>query len=194
MLIEPMSVGDVEAIAALHRRSIDWSMTSQLGHDHVRTLYATLLAQPHFFGFVCYDSGRLVGFSTATFDYPATRATLAKLYGRHLPRILLMALAKPKYLVNLIESRFLLPRLYAQIDTRAEWLSLVSNPSESRLAPAATVALIRRVMATFRQAGVKSVVGQSYARNRRGLREFYARFGGTVVRKLWINDFYVFRT
>jgi hypothetical protein len=193
MRLEPMSVADVGAIAALHRRSIDWSMTSRLGYEYVCSLYEALLAQPQFFGYVCREANEIVGFSTATFDYTTTRAVLGKLYGQRLPRILFMAITNPKNLANLIESRFLLPRLFARVDTLAEWLSLVTDERQPQLAPAATVALIRQIRETFREGGVKYFVGQSYARNRQQLRKLYGHFGGTVMCRLWINDFYVFQ-
>jgi hypothetical protein len=194
MRIEPMTGRDIADVVVLHRRSINWSMTSRLGEEHVRALYGSLLAQPHFFGFVCREQNRLIGFTTATFDYRATRAILGRLYGRHFARILLMALANPLDLINILESRLLIPRLFSKFDTRAEWLSLVADAAEAQLAPAATVALIRQVRAAFRDAGVDCFLGQSYARNKVQLRKLYGLFGGTVVRRLLVNDFYVFRS
>ena len=70
---EPLRHEHLADIADLHYRQLSWSFNGQFGPAHILELYEALYQSKHFFGYVYYNGGQLLGFVTATNEYADTR-------------------------------------------------------------------------------------------------------------------------
>jgi hypothetical protein len=66
--IRPMRVRDVPSVARQHAAAMGQSSWAQLGTRFLDALYAALLADPRFVGFVYEEDGRVRGFIAGTTD------------------------------------------------------------------------------------------------------------------------------
>jgi len=195
-VIRPIDSHDLPAMAALQSRVIAWSFTGKLGREHILKLYRALFEHKLIFGYACIYEGRMIGFSVGTLHYAKTRQIVSRLYLPKLPTILWHSLRSPSVLLNIFESKFIVPREYKKTASTAEWLCLVTDIEDSSNYPLAALLLMRKTLQHFHEKGFNLVSGQAYAQqeDRPKREKLYALVKGKVTRRLWVNDIYVFRT
>ena len=191
--LEPLSPKHLEDVAKLHYRLLPWSFNGQFGETHIIDLYRALGRSPHFFGYVYYRDGKLLGFVTATTDYRDTRDHLLGVYRKKLVKMLWIFLRRPSYLLAALESRFLVPRVFRRYGTRAEWLTFVTDTTTGTLGPLVAMRLIEAVREYFFSAGVGCYMAQGFKNNPPAMR-MYEKLGWRVVATLPMHNIYYYPT
>lgn len=186
----PEHVADV---ARLHYEELSWSFNGHLGPEHVRSMYASIVGNPRFFGYVIYHDGKLLGFVTATTNSAASRRSILVAYSGKLLRVLLIFARNPLFLVGALESLLVVPYFFRKFQTSAEWLTFVTNTRVPYLTPVVAIKLVDAVRDHFRAAGVGVYLAQGVKKNPKAM-SFYEKLGWNVVARLPIHNIYVYRT
>jgi hypothetical protein len=189
--IEPirMQTSHIVDVAQLHFRELAWSMNGQFGAGHILELYQALAESPHFFGYVYYAKGALIGFATGTTDFQDTRLRIMKVYRRKIPTVFRILISNPRFLLAALESKFLVPPLFRRLGTSAEWLTFVTDTRCSYLAPFVSIKLIGSVKEHFQQVGVSHYVAQGYRLNPKAMR-LYEKLKWRVANVLIMHVIY----
>jgi hypothetical protein len=191
--LEPLSSEHLEDIAKLHFRLLPWSFNGQFGEAHIIELYKTLGKSPHFFGYVHYQDGHLLGFVTASTDCRDTRNHLLGIYRKKIFKMLSIFLRHPSYFLAALESRFLVPRIFKRFKTHAEWLTFVTDTRSGSLGPLVAMRLIAAVRQHFFSAGVACYMAQGFKDNPPAMR-MYEKLGWRVVATLPMHNIYYYPT
>jgi hypothetical protein len=185
----PMQKNHVEDVARLHFRELSWSMNGHFGPGHILELYEALADSPHFFGYVYYAKGALIGFATGTTDFQETRLRIMQVYRRKMPTVLRILIRNPKFLLAALESKYLVPPLFRRLGTSAEWLTFVTDTRSSYLAPFVSMKLIDSIKKHFQKAGVSRYVAQGYKFNPKAMR-LYEKLKWQVANVLIVHVIY----
>ena len=191
--LEPLSPRHIDDVARLHYRLLPWSFNGQFGEAHISDLYSALAKSPHFFGYVYYQQGQLLGFVTATTDYRETRSHIPGIYRRRVPRMLWTFLRHPSFFLAALESALLVPRIFRRYGTRAEWLTFVADTTTGTLGPLVAMRLIDSVREHFLRAGVACFMAQGFKDNPPAMR-MYEKLGWQIVATLPMHNIYYYPT
>ena len=191
--VEPLSSVHLKDMAILHYRLLPWSFNGQFGEAHIIDLYAALWQSPHFFGYVYYVNGRLLGFVSATTDFRDTRNSLLGVYRKKLVKMLWIFLRHPTYLWSALESRFLVPRIFRRYGTRAEWLTFVTDTTIGSLGPLVAVRLIDAVREHFFSTKIDCYMAQGFKDNPPAMK-MYQKLGWRIVATLPMHNIYYYPT
>jgi GNAT superfamily N-acetyltransferase len=193
IVLEPLSSDHLEDVAKLHYGLLPWSFNGQFGEAHIIDLYKALGNSSHFFGYVYYRDGHLLGFVTATTDYRDTRNHLLGVYRKKLFKMLWIFLCHPAYLLAALESRFLVPRVFRRYGTHAEWLTFVTDTTTGTLGPLVAMRLIDAVREHFFSVGVGCYMAQGFKDNPPAMR-MYEKLGWRIVATLPMHNIYYYPT
>lgn len=188
---EPLESRHLPDAADLHSRLLHWSLNGRLGPAHIRELYEALYRSPGFFGFACYQDGRLLGFTTATTASGEARRAVLEVYKRRPLAVAALMLKNPLFLASACESKFLVPRLYRRYGTTGEWLTLLTDTDRSYISPFVAMKLIAAVKARYAESGFRCYMAQGVKDNPRAVRT-YEKLRWTVVSRLLVHNVYRF--
>lgn len=191
--LELLSSNHLEDVAKLHFRLLPWSFNGQFGEAHILDLYKSLERSPHFFGYVHYQGGHLLGFVTATTDWRDTRNHLVGVYRKKVFKMLSIFLRHPSYFWAAFESRFLVPRIFQRFKTNAEWLTFVTDTRSEVLGPLVAMRLIAAVRQHFFSNGIAYYMAQGFKNNPPAMR-LYEKLGWRVVATLPMHNIYHYPT
>ena len=189
--LEPIKPGHLDDMATLHYKMLKWSFNGQLGVQHIKDLYSSLLANTDIFGFVYYHDDQLIGFTTATTDSEVIRGSILKVYRKRFFRCLLKVLMNPQYIIDLLESKYLVPRLCRRYGTKAEWLTFVTDTTKPLLSPVVAIKLIDSVHNHFKRLGVGCYMAQGVKNNPKAM-AFYRRLGWKLAKSFHSHNVYLF--
>jgi hypothetical protein len=189
----PLRTEHISDIAQLHFRELSWSLNGHFGQGHIRDLYQALAESPHFFGYVYYAKGELIGFVTGTTDFEDTRNRIMPVYRRKMGTILRILLRNPRFLVAALESRFIVPAAFRSLGTRAEWLTFITDTRKGYIAPFVALRLIDSVRNHFRELGVSGYVAQGYKINPKAM-TLYGKLRWRVAKRLVMHVVYHYPT
>jgi GNAT superfamily N-acetyltransferase len=191
--LEPLSFAHLEDVARLHYKLLPWSFNGQFGEAHIIDLYRALGRSPNFFGYVYYRDGRLIGFVTATTDYRDTRGHILDAYRKKLSKMVWIFLRHPVFLLAALESKFLVPIIFRRYNTRAEWLTFVTDTTTGTIGPLVAMRLIDAVREHFFSAGVDCYMAQGFKDNPPAMK-MYEKLGWRVVATLPMHNIYYYPT
>ncbi len=191
--LEPISHAHIADAARLHHKLLSWSFNGKFGEAHIADLYTALMRSPHFFGYVYYRNGRLIGFVTGTTDYKDTRRHILQAYRGKLLKMLSIFIRYPAFLVAAMESKFVVPLVFERYRTCAEWLTLITDTSSDPIGPLVAVRLINAVREHFRSCGVGSYMAQGFKKNPRAMK-MYEKLEWQVAANLPIHNVYHYVT
>lgn len=191
--LDKIEAHDVPDIAEVHYKELSWSFNGQLGAEHMRELYDELAKDPHFFGYAIRHQSKVLGFVTATTDSAAIRTRIQSVYFRKMHRVMGLMLRRPSFLVGALESRFLVPRAFDRLGSKAEWLTFVTNSDSGYLSPFVAIRLIDAVRDHFRELGTEVYLAQGVKQNPKAMR-FYDKLGWNIAERLYVHNIYVYRS
>jgi len=188
-MIRRATADDIDAIARLHGRVLDWSINGRLGTDHLRTMYGALFRGDDIVAFVAEYKAGLAGFMVATSDLRQARSRMRRVLGfRGMARILLGSSLHPADWIDLLETATVVPRAMRRVRAAAELLAWVSDPALA----IGRVAAYRCMMATLdemERRGHRRCYAQ-VLRSNHGPHEFHRRLGSRVTAKFIRNVIY----
>jgi len=190
---KPLTVAHIRDVAELHFKQLPWSFNGQFGKEHILELYTALAASPHFFGYVFYVEGRLLGFVTATTDYADSRRLLSKVFNRKIWALLKVFARHPRFLLTALESKFLVPLVFRWHGARAEWLTFVTDTSQAYLGPFVALRLIEALNEHMSMAGIRVYMAQGYKNNPKAMR-YYEKLRWRVAASLLMHNVYCWTT
>lgn len=191
--LEQLNEIHIEDVAKLHYNLLPWSFNGQFGESHIVDLYKALSRSPHFFGYVCYQDRKLMGFVTATMDYRDTRRRIMEVYRRKLGRMCWIFLRHPRFFLAALESKFLVPPIFRRYGTRAEWLTFVTDTLTGSVGPLVAMKLIEAVREHFESAGVPCYMAQGFKDNPPAMK-MYKKLGWRIVATLPMHNIYHYPT
>ncbi len=191
--LEPLSSHHLPDIAKLHFKLLPWSFNGKFGLEHILSLYTALKQSPHFFGYVYYSGGQMVGFVTATTNFEETRSRLTAVYRKRLFKVLSLFLSHPTFFWAAFESKFLVPRLFRRHATNGEWLTFLADTTTGTVGPLVAMRLIDEVKAHFSASGHKGYMAQGVKHNPPAMK-MYEKLGWRIVSKLPLHNIYYYST
>lgn len=191
--LEPLTAAHIKDVAELHFKQLSWSFNGQFGQDHILELYHALSKSRHFFGYVYYAKGELLGFVTATSDYADTRRLVTKVFQRKIWKAFTVFVRHPRFLLTAIESKFVVPLVFRRYGTRAEWLTFVTDTSRAYFSPLVALKLIEALNDHFKNAGVRIYMAQGYKNNPKAMR-YYEKLRWRVATPLLMHNIYYYTT
>jgi hypothetical protein len=193
LLVSPIGPEHVDDLASLHYSELYWSFNGQLGLDHIKGLYATLVKSPFFFGHIIFSHGAAVGFTTATTNIAAMRRDIAGAYRGKRTALFSYLLRHPIAAIGVFESLFLVPFFFKRAGASAEWLTFITDTKAGFIAPLAALRLIDAVRDEFKARGVEVYAAQVVKKNPRAM-FLYKKLGWKVGASLAIHNIYVYRS
>jgi hypothetical protein len=190
---EPIAAAHLKAVAELHFRQLSWSFSGQFGERHILELYEALYKSKHFFGYVYYNKGELIGFVTATTDYADTRRFVIDVFAKKILQTVGVFLRHPRFFLTALESRFIVPRVFSAFGTKAEWLTFVTDTSKAFLSPFVALKLIDALNEHFKAAGIPLYMAQGFKNNPKAIR-YYEKLKWRVARPLLMHNVYAYVT
>lgn len=191
--LEPLNASHIEDIARLHYKILSWSFNGQFGLEHMIEMYGALLDSPYSFGYVYYSNGNLIGFVAATTNYKDTRRHVLGVYKRKIFQTLGILLCHPKFILGVLESKLLVPIVFRYFGVKSEWLTFVTDTSNSYLSPLVALRMIDGVRDHFYKMGEKAYMAQGVKDNPRAMR-MYEKLNWRVAAKLPIHNIYYYPT
>jgi hypothetical protein len=190
---EPLEARHLADVAELHYRQLSWSFNGHYGKQHVLDLYVALGQSPHFFGYVYYNRGQLLGFVTATSDFRETRRHIMRVYTSKIGQTLMIFLRHPRFFLTALESKFVVPLVFRRFGTTSEWLTFVTDTERNYLAPLVALRLIDVLREHFRRLGVRAYMAQGFKNNPKAMR-LYDKLRWQVVSHLLMHNIYWYPT
>jgi hypothetical protein len=191
--LREMTAEHLAAVSQLHHKELFWSFNGQLGSSHIHELYEELGRNPYFFGYVIVRRGQLLGFVTGTSDSGEMRSSIRKVYERKFARVAALLLRRPGFLLGVLESLFIVPRAFKRHNTKAEWLTFVTDTEAGYLTPLVAIKLIDAVRNHFRELGTHSYLAQGVKQNPKAMR-LYEKLGWEVTNRLFVHNIYLYRS
>jgi len=191
--LEPLETSHIEDIARLHYKILSWSFNGQFGLEHMIEMYGALFNSPYSFGYVYYSNGNLIGFVAATTNFKDTRRHVLGVYKRKISQTLGILLHHPKFIFGVLESKLLVPIVFRYFGVKSEWLTFVTDTSNSYLSPLVALRMIDGVRNHFREVGVKGYMAQGVKDNPRAI-SMYEKLNWRVVARLPIHNIYYYPT
>ncbi len=191
--LREMTIEHLDDISRLHHKELSWSFNGQLGPVHIQKLYKALLSDPHFFGYVVVRNNRLLGFVTATTNSGEMRKKIRGVYERKIVQVALLLLRHPTFLLGVLESLFVVPVAFKRHDTKAEWLTFVTDTEGGYLTPLVAMKLIDAIRDHFRDRGTHTYLAQGVKQNPKAMR-LYSKLGWEVTNRLFVHNIYLYRS
>lgn len=191
LMISQLGPQHLEELVELHSRILWWSFNGRMGKDHIRALYSALISDPNVFGFVCHAKGRFVGFVSATTNSTSTRKSIQQVYSKKFILVLKNLVQNPKAVLSILESKFLVPRIFRKFNCHAEWLTFVTDMDASFITPFASAKLIAALNARFMSMGITNYMAQGIKDNPAAMK-FYKALGWKVVHALPMHNIYLY--
>lgn len=186
---EPLEWRHLEDLAGLHARQLSWSLNGRMGPEHITDLYRALFSCPCFFGYAWSYNGRLAAFVTATTDYRSTRRHIMSAYKGKMLALLRVALRRPRFIVALLESRFVVPVIFHQHEARGEWLTFITADDNHFLTPFASLKLMDHLRRHYQDRGIGHYMAQGFKDNPKAMR-MYEKLGWNIVARLPMHNIY----
>lgn len=190
---EPLRHEHLADIADLHYRQLSWSFNGQFGPAHILELYEALYQSKHFFGYVYYNGGQLLGFVTATNEYADTRRLIMGVFKRKIMEVLKVFVRHPRFFLTALESKFVVPLVFRWFSTRAEWLTFVTDTTKGYISPFVALKLIEVLNNHFKNAGVCVYMAQGFKNNPKAMR-YYEKMEWRVAAPLLMHNVYYYDT
>lgn len=190
---EPITTAHLRDVAELHFKQLSWSFSGQFGEKHILELYEALSRSKHFFGYVYYNKGELLGFVTATTDYADTRRFVIDVFRKKILQTVGVFLKHPRFFLTALESRFIVPLVFGSFGTRAEWLTFVTDTAKAFLSPFVALKLIDALNEHFKMAGILLYMAQGFKNNPKAIR-YYEKLKWRVAQPLLMHNVYYYVT
>jgi len=187
---EPLATKHLRDIADLHYRELSWSFNGQFGPEHIFELYDALFKSRNFIGFVCYESGRLLGFITGTTDYSDIRDLLVNVYRNKKLAMVKIFLRRPSFFLAALESKLVVPFVFRRLNTKGEVLTLLTDTTRGYIGPLVALKLIGVINERFKAAGIDVYVGQGFRDNPKAIR-YYEKLRWRIAVRLLAHNIYV---
>jgi len=188
-----ISYQHLEDVAKLHYKLLPWSFNGQFGEHHILKLYELLIQSPNFFGYAYYENDRLLGFVTATTNNNEVRDRITDIYRNKIFKMVRVFLRNPSFLLAAFESKFLVPRFFKLYNTRAEWLTLLSDTNTGWIGSLVTLRLIDSIREHFLSMGIDCFLAQGFKKNPPAMK-LYEKLGWRVVASLPMHNIYYYST
>lgn len=189
--VVPLETAHLKDIAGLHYQMLPWSFNGQMGPTHIYDLYANLLQDRNAFGCVCYVNNQLMGFVTATLNSKSTRIHIQKAYLSKFFKVLFALLLSPKTLLIILESKFLVPRIFEKHHCKAEWLTFICDTHHSFISPFVAAKLMSQLNKDLAERQVKFYMAQGIKDNPPAMK-FYKALNWKILKKLFMHNIYYF--
>lgn len=189
--VVPLEVNHLDDLARLHYDMLPWSFNGQMGPAHIRDLYSNILNDENVFGSVCYMNNELMGFLTATMNSKATRQNIQKAYLSKLFKIAWALFKSPKTLCIILESKFLVPRIFKQANCEVEWLTFICNTKHSFISPFVAIKLMSQLNQDLSRRQVKYYMAQGIKDNPPAMK-FYKALNWKIAKRLFMHNIYYF--
>ena len=187
---EPLALVHLNDIADLHFKELSWSFNGQFGPEHILELYKTLFQSKHFFGYACYDGGRLLGCITGTTDYFDIRNLLVNVYRKKKLAMMKIFLRHPWFFLAALESKLVVPLVFKWLRAKGEVLTLLTDTTRGYIGPLVALKLVGVINEHFSSAGMEIYVGQGFRDNPKAIR-YYKKLMWRVVVRLLVHNIYV---
>ena len=189
--VVPLERHHLKDISGLHFQMLPWSFNGQLGQTHIQNLYSALLNDAHVFGSVCYVNNQIMGFLTITNNSKVTRLEIQKVYINKFLKIFMTLILNPKALLTILESKFLVPSVFAKFNCQAEWLTFICNTEHNFLSPFVAAKLMQVMNTDLQNRGIKYYMAQGVRNNPPALK-YYQALNWKIVKKLFMHNIYYF--
>jgi ribosomal protein S18 acetylase RimI-like enzyme len=158
-----MTLGDVDAAAALHVAHMSYSFLAKLGVGFVRRLYRRLVLSRHGVAFVCEADGRVAAFIAAASDSAALRREFLRCDGLGAGLCAAWAVLRRPWLLPRAAETLAYGSRADLPGVAAEMLFTCLDPSLRRQGLAAC--MIEEVLGAFRQCAIRRVKVATEAAN-----------------------------
>lgn len=189
--VVPLETRHLKDMAQLHYQMLPWSFNGQMGANHVYDLYSNVLNDKNVFGSVCYVNGQLMGFLTATMNSKSTRHHIQKAYLSKFFKIVWALIKSPKTVFIILESKFLVPRIFQQHNCKVEWLTFICNTKHSFISPFVAVKLMAQLNKDLAARQVTHYMAQGIKDNPPAMK-FYQALNWKIVKRLFMHNIYYF--
>jgi hypothetical protein len=190
--IEPITLNNINDIATLHYKILSWSLNGSLGKEHILELYKAIFESSHVFGYICYSGDTTLGFLTATTNSSKTRNSLIKIYANKIPQLIKHLLKKPKDIIAILESKFLVPYIFKKYECNAEWLTFVTDTSNAFITPYVSLGLMAELKDHFKKNDIDFYMAQGIKDNPKAIK-YYKKLKWKVVQKLLMHNIYYYK-
>ena len=194
-MIRKLQLSDIDNCVAIHQKnSMNWSHNAQIGADHLKNIYKVILTSDESFGVGFFnDEDRMVCFITATSDYFLTMEKMFKLVSsKHIGKIFKQVLRDPNELFDMMESRFVIPKVIKKMDIRPHLLTWHNNFNEKEHA-IAPMLVMRRALRELKALGFGACTAQVDANNQRP-NNYYRKTGARLRYSSRWNNVYEVQT
>lgn len=176
IIIQNLDEGDLDDIVVIHKKVLGYTLNSQLGDEHLKLLYATMLKDPGCFVGIALNGSQSIGLVSGALNIESVKSRFFQsVTASYFFRILLRFLAHPSLLLKFWHGR--------QIEEPVFYRSIPVIPTLTTIGVEESFQgfgigreLVKTLEEFFRRRGVSVYRLDTLLSNRKA-RDFYARLG-----------------